>query len=437
MDNNSKIVLLNVENNSIKVKKEYAPPFGLLIAASVLLKHGMTVSLAHIIEDEEVESKLLSLCQDACMVGFSTMTTSNLVSTMKASRLLKKAGHYIFWGGVHATLLPETSLKEDFVDAVLRGEAEANLVEFIQWRRGLISSNDVKGLCYKDEDGNVFISNIPLPVPAHKLSCHAFHLIDIRRYLQIEDYSFRNEQKVIRNVLPYMTSKGCSKKCTFCYNTMINHATWRGYPLNQVIEEMDWLKNTYDVEGWYFYDDNFFGDVERAWSILRYFKMPSFVEVDLGKITDSFIENAKQCCIERLYIGIESGSDRILKKIKKGITVEMIKDRVSLCNKRGISMELSFMVLFPTETPDELQATFELIEELRQYNHVKIDGPKIFNPYPGAELYNELIMSGWKPPSTNEEWAKYERDISPLETGFELSDKHYKILEIWKQNFQN
>ena len=118
----------------------------------------------------------------------------------------------------------------------------------------------------------------------------------------------------------------------------------------------------------------------------------------------------------------------MLMKIRKGITTDDIKAKVKLCASYGVNMELSFIILFPEETPEELQSTFDLIEELSEYDNVKIDGPKIYNPYPGTSLYEELLRKGWDSPSTNEEWAKYQRDISPLEAGFPINDKHINIL---------
>lgn len=426
---NVKIVLLNVEAHSAKVTREFSPPFGMLIAASVLKEKNIDVVVKHIIEDENFEQTLLSVCIGASMVGFSTMTTSNLISTIKGSKILKAANHFIFWGGVHATLLPETSLKEKSVDAVLRGEAETNLFKFVQWRLGLISEKYVPGLCFKNATGDVCISSIPPPVKETKLSYHSFDFLDINLYLNREEYTLNCSRTTVKNVLPFMTSKGCYKRCTFCYNNIINKSIWRAYNLDHVFKEMDWLIENYNIEGWYFYDDNFFGNMERAWHILKRYKMPSFVEVDLSKIGKNFIENAIENRIERLYIGIESGSDRTLKRIRKGINVDMIKDRISMCNEYNLPVELSFMILYPNETQEELSLTFNLIQELDEFPNVKIDGPKIYNPYPGTELYNELLSSGWKRPQTNEQWAKYERNISPLETGFKLTEKHIEILE--------
>lgn len=423
-----KIVLLCVEQDSKKVQKELSPPFGLLIAASVLRTHHYQVELYHFVDDAMLRSNLERTCKDAFIVGFTTMTTSNLKAVIKASKIVKEFGCFVYWGGAHATLLPETSLKDDSVDAVLRGEAEANLVGLVQWRLGQIDPDKVPGLCYKDHDSHIVVQPIPPLVPENTLSFHSFDILDMHPYLDREEYFFQKGNKTLTNILPYMTSKGCYKNCAFCYNSIVNKGKWRGYALDNVFHEMDWLIEHYNIEGWYFYDDNFFNDTPRAWTILEKYCMPSFVELDLKRINETFLEKAKAVNVERLYIGAESGSNRMLKKIRKGITTDDIREKVELCASYGVNMELSFIILFPDETPEELQATFDLVEELGSYNNVRIDGPKIYNPYPGTSLFEELLKKGWTCPSTNEEWAKYVRDVSPLEAGFPINDKHIKIL---------
>ena len=424
-----KIVLLSIEGNSERVKRQFSPPFGILIAATVLADYGFNIIIRHLIDHKGIERELEDTCSGATAVGFSTMTSSNLISTIKATRIVKENGYYTFWGGIHATLLPEISLKESSLDAVLRGEAESNLYQFVLWRLGKSEPTEVKGLCYKNSDGEIYISDIPNPVPELKLSHHSFHLIDLNPYLEKEKDPSNAMNYIKKRMLPFLTSKGCNKKCTFCYNSVISHHKWRGYDLGNVFTEMDWIIDNYKVEGWLFYDDNFFCDSERAWKILDRYKMPSFVEIPLEKINKLFLEKAKKLSVERIFIGIESGSDIILKRLKKGFDRKQINEKIQLLKVADIQAELSFMMLFPHESPEDLESTLCLIDELTQFENISIAGPKIYTPYPGTQLYKELVISGWKPPLTNEEWSQFERHISPFKTGFNLSARHLSILE--------
>lgn len=421
------IVLVNIENDTPKVRQQLSPPFGLLIAASVLQRNNVNVIVRHIINTKESLKELLTISKDAIAVGFSTMTSQNLLSAIEASHMLHNLGIYVFWGGPHATLLPEIVLKDLSIDAVLRGEAEANLYEFYKWRTGEIKDDEVPGLCHKGNDGIIKIRPIPPLVDANSLGYHPFELLNINKYLDKPIPLHKNF--IPGNVIPIMTSKGCVKRCAFCYNTVVNKSKWRPYDIERVFYEMDYLVSTYNITGWLFYDDNLFIDSERAFEIIERYKMPSSVEIDLNRVTPLFLERAKKANISKVYIGIESGSDSMLKRMHKGISKEMVREKAKLIGEFELNVDFSFMIMLPHESDSELIETFDLIHELETYPYIKIDGPKCYNPYPGTEFYLQLVNSGWEPPGSNEEWAKFVRKISPLETGLSISERKLEILK--------
>ena len=245
------------------------------------------------------------------------MTSPNLLSVIEASKLLHNQGIFVYWAGTHVTLLPKISLQDSCVDAVLRGEAEQNLYEFYLWRQGKISADAVPGLCYID-NGEFRISPIPAITIPDTLGYHPFALLDMNKYL---DKPIQKRKNYIPGkILPFMTSKGYVKRCAFCYNTVVNRSKWRGYPLQNVYKEMDYLIDNYGVTGWMFYDDNIFVDPTRAWSIIEKYKMPTSVELDLMRVDEALVERALSSNVVKLYIGIESGSDKMLRKMHKGIT---------------------------------------------------------------------------------------------------------------------
>ena len=102
---------------------------------------------------------------------------------------------------------------------------------------------------------------------------------------------------------------------------------------------------------------------------------------------------------------------------------------MQMCQQMGIHVDLSFMMLLPGESPEDLKQTLSLVKELDEHDNIKIDGSKCFNPYPGTEFFDELLASGWKEPASNEEWVKYNRNIAVGETGFNLSEEHIRLLE--------
>lgn len=422
----SHIVLVNIENDTEKVRRQFSPPFGLLIAASVLIRNNVDVVVRHIINTNESLAELSEICKDALAVGFSVMTSPNLLSAIEASKILHNLGIFVYWAGTHASLLPEVVLKECYVDAVLRGEAECNLYEFYQWRIGKIKADNVRGLCYK-KNGEVIISPLPPLVELSQLGYHPFELLDIKKY--VDKPVVKRKNYIPGKILPFMTSKGCVKKCAFCYNTVVNNSKWRPYSLTSVYREMDFLIENYGITGWMFYDDNIFVDPERAWTIIEKYKMPSSVELDLNRVNEKMVERALKANVAKLYIGIESGSDRMLKRMHKGITVKQVREKMQMCHNMGMNVDLSFMMLLPNESPEDLEATLSLTRELEEYSNIKIDGPKCYNPYPSTEFFQEVVASGWIIPKSNEEWAKYNRKISADEAGFNISQTHIDVLK--------
>ena len=117
-----------------------------------------------------------------------------------------------------------------------------------------------------------------------------------------------------------------------------------------------------------------------------------------------------------MSFGAESGSTRILKMIKKDVTPEQILNSAKMCLRHGIIPQYSFMIGLPGETKADMMQTLYLIDKLVKLDEkVQILGPQAFRPYPGSELYQECIRSGWKAPVTLEEWAHLaENELSYL-----------------------
>lgn len=99
------IVLVNIENNTEKVHRQFSPPFGILIAASVLQRNNVEVIVRHIVNTKENLKELLKVCEGAIAVGFSVMTSPNLLSVIEASKLLHNQGIFVYWAGYTCNLV--------------------------------------------------------------------------------------------------------------------------------------------------------------------------------------------------------------------------------------------------------------------------------------------------------------------------------------------
>jgi len=420
-----RFALFNIDRE--EVRDRLVPPFGLLIACTVLRELGHDVTAHHLVAGPEMGAQVQAACRDADAAGFSVITGPTLLAVVEATRVAKASGCRTFWGGPHPTLLPEIALGEASLDVALRGEAEATLAGFCDWLDGRVDS--APGLCTRRRDGGLTIAGKPPLVAANDTAGHAFDLLPMAPYLRVERHRLPAAGRDVTRALPYMTSKGCPMACTFCYNGAIHDRRWRGYPQDRVFSEMDRLIADHGVEAWYFYDDNFFVDAERAWAILERYRMPSFVEVHSGRVTEAFVQRAIHANVGRIYLGGESGSDRMLRLLRKGQTVASLCRAVELCSTAGLPVEVSMMVFLPGETPGELEATLTLCERFNAMPFVRVDGPKTYNPYPGTALFDVLRDQSWVPPESNLAWAKITRKSSPSDFGCALSAEHQRVLD--------
>jgi len=104
----------------------------------------------------------------------------------------------------------------------------------------------------------------------------------------------------------------------------------------------------------------------------------------------------------------ESGSQRILNKMKKALTVEQIKNAFKLCNKYKIKTTASVVLGSPTETEEELKMTLDLLDEIKPTRYTYC----LYTPYPGSPLFDEIVEKGlFNQPTTLEGWAGFTVDI--------------------------
>ncbi len=396
----------------------YAPPFGILFLADALEKAGFSVKLIHEpgtratiarVVEEVVENLPL-------FVGFSAFTSSILIPTKNASCEIRKTSSVpIVWGGIHATILPEQTLANDFIDIVCIGEGEETIVELARrlrdQRGGTHSLADIKGIGYK-VDGKPVINEVrPFLQDPDRFS-PAWHMVDIQRYIYrgTHFYTQIGSRLEGESIAALITSRGCPWRCAYCYNQAVNQRKFRAQSPAKVLREIEYLKSQ-GASTIIFEDDNFFADRERVIEIIRGagVKWSSTIRADyLARWGEGFVaELARYGCVE-LRIGAESGSSRVLGLIQKDLTVDQIRVAVNLCSRYNIKTLLNFMVGTPGETWEDVLTTLAFMDELEEkYEHVSIGSPAVYIPWPGTHLSEVAAKQGFTAPETIEGWASY------------------------------
>jgi len=394
-----------------KVLKPWAP-LSLLAAAVKLDAEGYPVKIIDQRVNRDWRNELVDWLQrDPVCVGITSMTGSQILGALEASRLVKQRSRApVVWGGAHATLYPRLTLANDLVDAVVKGEGEETfykLVKRLENREPLVG---LAGSCYK-ENGDI-VENDDRPfIDLSALPQTPYHLVDVKKYL----HRFFSEEMVVE----IESSRGCPFACGFCYNPLYSKRRWRALSPEKVIERIRILMDQYGVHSFHFIDDAFFIDRDRVEQIMRGI-IDQNLKVKLGfqgvridtfeQLSDADIALLSRAGTRFLQFGVESGSPRILEIINKKIRLE----QVTSLNRRLASFPdlipyYNFMCGFPTETVEDLFMTTALVWTLLEENKNTMVSPfHHYKPYPGTALSAMAHDQNYVIPRTLEEWGHFD-----------------------------
>ncbi|MBU2541458.1 MAG: B12-binding domain-containing radical SAM protein [Candidatus Omnitrophica bacterium] len=397
MTNN--IVLLNVKSDQVVY------PLGLLYVGSALKRAGFDVKIYNILPekiDENID-KIIEL--NPLFVGLSVFTGIHTAVAVKTSERLKQENPSltIVWGGIHPSLIPGQCLLDAFVDIVVMGEGEETVVDLAQHLKNGSDLGDVKGIGFKSKDEIVI--NQPRPLIKNLDDFRIdWSLIDLRQCIDTVYTDTR--------YMGYMSSRGCPFNCGFCYNRAFNKRKWRSHSFEHVAGEIMDLKQRSGINGIVFFDDNFMVDVPRAIKILRFLKENGIkcvrLEMRLDILNEEILNTIYELGVRMVFVGWESGSNRMLKLIDKRITREEIIDKFRLFSRYPkIGVSASSIIGFPTETWQEICQTIDLGLEIAKSIPFNIITFQTFLPYPGTDMYQLAIKQGHKPPKHSCEWGGY------------------------------
>ena len=267
--------------------------------------------------------------------------------------------------GQLSTLAKENLLKDKNIDYGIIGEAEFTIIELL---RNLEENKDilnVKGITYRD--GEKIISNQPRPYIKNLdeigISSLAWDLIDIKEYSKYSNWNGSLKEKFY---IPMLTSRGCPFDCTFCCNRDISGKGFRARSPENVISEIKFLHEKYNVKEIHFFDAVFNYDVERAKKICNLviesglklsLAFPHGIRADI--MTEELIGLLRRAGTYKLVYGIETASSRLQKETKKNLDVKQVRHIIKKTSDSGIIVGGYFMLGFPTETHQEILETIK------------------------------------------------------------------------------
>jgi radical SAM superfamily enzyme YgiQ (UPF0313 family) len=300
-------------------------------------------------------------------------------------------------GGAHPTAAPEHTLKffgRQLLDFVFVGEGEIGFPLFLKEleKNGSKDLSNVPGLGWIQEPWGIFKINPSAQVEnLDTLGLPAWDLIIP------ESYPFSPHGVVCKDfpIAPVMATRGCPYLCTFCSSA---NTKLRKRSVETVLAEVNLLRQKHGIREFHMVDDNFTLDMNYAKQFLRAlidqnihcsWATPNGVRLD--RLDRELIDLMKEAGFYSISVGIESGSDRIRLKMKKGSTIAKIRRDLEMIHQAGgIDVTGFFILGFPTETPEDIESTLRFSRELplqRATFHS-------FIPLPGTEVWREMEANG-------------------------------------------
>jgi anaerobic magnesium-protoporphyrin IX monomethyl ester cyclase len=361
-------------------------PLGIAYVAAYCEREGHQVQIYDELPDNHrsLTDTVRAFKPDIVGVSCMTATYSKACQYAEEIKAVTPSTPVVF-GGVHPTVATEDTLKNEFVDFVICGEGEETFSEFVQKYGDEKSYNEITGLAFK-KGGEIFINpRRPLIKELNSLPMPARHLFPMDYYAQRWNWPRGYWYKTAN----MMSSRGCPYDCNFCGSKSMFGRSFRGFSPQKTVDEIELLVKKYGFECISFSDDTFAINKKRAIEICHEIKRRKIkavyrFQLRANTCDEDLIKDLKDAGCIHIDIGAESGSDMILKQMKKGITVQQIRNAIATIKKYDIHTGVTFIIGSPDETMEDIEATRSLAKD------IEADYTQFFimTPYPGTELFD-------------------------------------------------
>ncbi len=400
-----KVLLMSVPYTT---EERYGKTIKKLVGPSLLPPLGLAYIAAVIRKMEDVDVRILDTAIENMdmtdikefleknrfdLIGISMMTPmyGKFLKLIKQIKPITKETP-ILVGGPHASILPVETLKENpEVDYTVFGEGEAIMPDLILHLQGKKKIEDVEGIAYRQ--GNDIKLNKPKKLIENldTLPFPALDLLPIKKYIPAPS-TYRRLP-----TLHMIASRGCPFYCTYCSAQSIFGRVHRAYSPKRMMDELEWIIDKYGAKDIFFLDDLFTKDKEWVHAVCDeilkrgiHKKICWSCSTRVSMVDYEMLKKMKKAGCWQIHFGVESGSQRLLNLIKKGITLEQSKNAMKICRKAGIQTRAYFMLGLPTETREESLQTIRFAKDIDP-DYVKYS---LTTPYPGTELFDIIKKEG-------------------------------------------
>lgn len=372
------------------------PPLSLGYLSAFLKENGHEVSILDfgLRKDSKYLNNVLKAFNPD-IVGINAYTP-NVLDAFELAREIKCANKQFITiiGGPHSTSIPEKTIEAcPDLDFVIIGEGEFTLLELCDRIEKKKDCGQIAGLCYR-HNGKAIRTNLrdpireldKLPLPDRD------SLMPYYRKLNTFDH---NINVPLNRTLEVITSRGCTDFCTFCTVHRAYREKGRSLRLRSavnVLEEISICCSKYNLKHVSFLDDTFTINRARVIEIIAGLKRNGLTwncDTRVNLLDKDLVRRMVVAGCKKMSIGVESGSERILRLINKNITIPQIKAAFQWCHEAGLdTVEANFLIgAHPEETLDDLRETNKLIKELMPQRLVV----SIIVPFPGTVVREQMV----------------------------------------------
>jgi anaerobic magnesium-protoporphyrin IX monomethyl ester cyclase len=341
---------------------ESMPPLGLAYMAANLKKHGYTVKIVDLeVEDDGLRPWLEKY--EPRSIGISG-TTHTRFESFRIAKEIKDFNSEIntIYGGVHASFTDiETLQNIPAIDYVVRGEGEYAIVELLDALKEKKEPDKIRGLSYRHQGE---IKRNPVAGRIERLDALPIPSYDL---LNMNKYKL-NMEFIEKPGISYVSSRGCRARCSFCSASRMFEHRVTMHSAQRIVDDIELLFDRYGYEGIKFFDSTLTMNRSHVDALCREIlerKMcfPWECEIRVGTVDQDMLEQMMAAGCYYVNFGIESASQKVLKYMRKGFTVEQAQELLDWCAAIGLKTKVFFSFGHIKETMDDVEKTFRFIDE--------------------------------------------------------------------------
>lgn len=372
------------------------PPIGLGYLATALRKEKFKVNILDSVKKNFTQKELINEIKKIKPKILGIQLFSYDVSPSKIFiKSLKKIlpSMKIIIGGAHPTSEPLEVLNQfPEVDYAFKGESEEGLPLLLNLllKNKKFNLKKIPGLIWKEKN-KINVNNQLYSKNLDQYGIPAWDLIDPRTYKEAPQGGFLKEYPYA----PISTSRGCPFRCSYCTVHIVSGRNIRIRSIKHVIDEIKILKEEYSVREIHILDDAFTASKERVMKFCNElikekikikFSFPNGIRLD--SLDEEVLFKMKEAGVQDFNVGVESGSDKILRDMKKSLTTKIIKEKTNLIKRMGLEANGFFIIGYPTETKEDILKTIKFAKQIP----IKRAQFSLFKAYPGTDITNRLLQ---------------------------------------------